>query len=240
MLNRRDFFKYSLLGTAGLAIGLGIPSVALSEEENLPFLQAFIPDEKDLPGRIMRAYFDFLPAEMKFARILRTGISQEMLPELTVSDRRSFLAANNLHVKMQKLPQVLGADLLLSSQKGILDPRGDLSGRVLAIRQSLGGKQAQCLLSFELVSRFSAPQERASEICIKKNGHVIQSLDLSVQNQQHVIPDLSGNTVLSIESGSAYISQATCKSGLCKQQGSISHCGEKLICAPAGLIITAC
>lgn len=52
------------------------------------------------------------------------------------------------------------------------------------------------------------------------------------ENREIVIDGIMGKTCFNIENSKVYVVDSACKNKLCVHQGSISKCGQWLLCAP--------
>lgn len=71
---------------------------------------------------------------------------------------------------------------------------------------------------------------------VRVNGKVTSVYPLS-QNRTEIIQGISGKNTLVIENREAYISEADCPDGLCKNMGRISKNGQSLICLPNKVVV---
>ncbi len=79
---------------------------------------------------------------------------------------------------------------------------------------------------------------KASIISVEVDGQKYGEYSL---NEDQVIPiEIKGKTVnvVTIENGSAYMSEATCPDKLCIKQGSISSRSQSIVCLPNRVIVT--
>ena len=80
----------------------------------------------------------------------------------------------------------------------------------------------------------SLTKENGAVARVSVDGRVIKEYSLSVDGKY----TLNGGTnVLVIENGKAYVSYASCPDGLCKNQGRVSHTGERIVCLPNRVMI---
>ena len=76
-----------------------------------------------------------------------------------------------------------------------------------------------------------------SYVEVKKDGAVIGKYSLSIDREIEIKND-SGYNILKIESGKAYISEASCPDKLCVKQGRVFGNGKTLVCLPNKTVIT--
>ena len=86
---------------------------------------------------------------------------------------------------------------------------------------------AGCLAALCLVL-FSGKGEYVQ---VRVSGKVVAEYPLSVDSEQE-IKGTSGNNILVIREGEAWIEDASCPDKLCQKQGHISKKGQSLICLP--------
>jgi hypothetical protein len=73
-------------------------------------------------------------------------------------------------------------------------------------------------------------------VLVTVNGEVYGKYALDTDMQLRVGNDGAYN-LLVIESGSAYIREASCRNQLCVHQGRISHEGRSLVCLPNRVVV---
>lgn len=76
---------------------------------------------------------------------------------------------------------------------------------------------------------FTLPSKAGSFVKVYHSGKEIGIYSLS-KNQS--IELLDGHMILTISSGSAYISSSDCKNQICVKTNSISKAGERIVCTP--------
>lgn len=81
--------------------------------------------------------------------------------------------------------------------------------------------------------RFSSP---AAVVEISVDGTVVQTLDLSLDQELEIPGTNGGSNYLIIQGGEVWVSDATCPDKLCIRQGKISHDGEMIVCLPNRMI----
>ena len=81
-----------------------------------------------------------------------------------------------------------------------------------------------------------ANQESGTQIEIRVNGQTYGTYDLS-RNQEITVDTAYGHNLVVIAEGQAYMSEADCPDGYCKNQGKISHENETIVCLPHKLVV---
>ena len=81
-----------------------------------------------------------------------------------------------------------------------------------------------------------ANQESGTQIEIRVNGQTYGIYDLS-RNQEITVETEYGHNLVVIADGQAYMSEADCPDGYCKNQGKISHENETIVCLPHKLVV---
>ena len=81
-----------------------------------------------------------------------------------------------------------------------------------------------------------ANQESGTQIEIRVNGQTYGIYDLS-RNQEIAVDTEYGHNLVVIADGQAYMSEADCPDGYCKNQGKISHENETIVCLPHKLVV---
>ena len=86
---------------------------------------------------------------------------------------------------------------------------------------------AGCLAALCLVL-FSG---KGKYVQVRVSGKVVAEYPLS-KDSEHEIEGTSGNNLLVIRDGEAWIEEASCPDKLCKKQGHINKKGQSVICLP--------
>lgn len=73
---------------------------------------------------------------------------------------------------------------------------------------------------------------------VSVDGKVIENLDLTQDTEMVIQGYGGGSNHLVIQSGSAYVEEASCPDKVCVKQGKISHTGEVIVCLPNKMIVT--
>ncbi len=71
---------------------------------------------------------------------------------------------------------------------------------------------------------------------IRVDGNVIKQLPLDTDTVYDINNEYGKNRIV-IENGEAYMKEADCPDGLCKNMGKISRKGQSVICLPHRLVI---
>jgi hypothetical protein len=123
-----------------------------------------------------------------------------------------------------------GADLVLLRNGRLLEPAA-WPAAALALRRRWAGRPATQWVDL----RQEGSQARRALI-LGPQGHVA-SLDLG-RNGEHVFHGRDGRRVaLSVQDGGLAVVEAACRHRHCLRQGRVSLAGERLVCAPAGLLV---
>lgn len=72
---------------------------------------------------------------------------------------------------------------------------------------------------------------------VKKDGKVIAIYPLDTYNEI-MLEDENGYNLLMIDSGAAYIKDASCPDRLCMHQGKVNKNGQTLVCLPNKITVT--
>lgn len=78
--------------------------------------------------------------------------------------------------------------------------------------------------------------ESGTQIEIRVNGQTYGIYDLN-KNQEITVDTEYGHNLVFIADGLAYMSEADCPDGYCKNQGKISHENETIVCLPHKLVV---
>lgn len=110
---------------------------------------------------------------------------------------------------------------------------------MLRTRFSVGDAIAVGLVLIAAVLLFAIPFFSADD------GHILVvttpegSTEYRLTDDREIILTSRGITLtVCISDGSAYVSESDCRDGVCKNSGKISHSGETILCAPAGVTLT--
>ncbi len=79
-------------------------------------------------------------------------------------------------------------------------------------------------------------RESGTQIEIRVNGQTYGTYDLN-KNQKITVDTEYGHNLVVIADGQAYMSEADCPDGYCKNQGKISHENETIVCLPHKLVV---
>lgn len=93
------------------------------------------------------------------------------------------------------------------------------------------------LLIGGLLALLLYPSDTGHAIQISVDGNEIATYPLAV-DQVIPITGVSGENLLVIENGSAWITEADCPDHLCENMPKISHVGETIVCLPHRVVVT--
>jgi len=79
--------------------------------------------------------------------------------------------------------------------------------------------------------------KNSDSVIITVNGSIYGQYPLNINNEIAVSTEFGCNTVI-IDNNSVYVSNATCKEGLCVNEGRISKTNQSVICMPNRLCIS--
>lgn len=97
-----------------------------------------------------------------------------------------------------------------------------------------GAVIAAALVMYILIRVFSS--ESGNEAVIRLDGEIYGTYDLNEDQTIEVVTD-AGRNVVRIEDGEAFMEEADCPDGYCKNQGKISHLNETIVCLPHKLVV---
>lgn len=97
-----------------------------------------------------------------------------------------------------------------------------------------GAVIAAALVMYILIRVFSS--ESGNEAVIRLDGEIYGTYDLNENQTIEVVTD-AGRNVVRIEDGEAFMEEADCPDGYCKNQGKISHLNETIVCLPHKLVV---
>lgn len=97
-----------------------------------------------------------------------------------------------------------------------------------------GAVIAAALVMYILIRVFSS--ESGNEAVIRLDGEIYGTYDLNENQTIEVVTD-AGRNVVRIENGEAFMEEADCPDGYCKNQGKISHLNETIVCLPHKLVV---
>jgi len=93
-----------------------------------------------------------------------------------------------------------------------------LAGTVLAAILLLGGKNG-------------------STVTVKVDGQVIETFPLNTETRYEIPGADGGVNILVISGGYAWVEEADCPDGLCRNMGRINRAGQSLVCLPHKVVV---
>jgi hypothetical protein len=125
----------------------------------------------------------------------------------------------------------IGADLVLVRDGRLLDP-AEWPDAATRLRGRWAGREGARWL--QLADGAHRPARLARVV-----GHagVLGTLDLDREGERAFRGRDGRWLVVSMMNGTVEVAEASCRHRLCQQQGRIGLAGERLVCAPAGLIV---
>ncbi len=132
----------------------------------------------------------------------------------------------------KRLDQSLPADLLLFAKRSLQDPSRDFNAEARRFRAHIHGHQATRLL--RLQHGPTTTTNAKSLRVLSAHGEVQYSLDASLKLE---IPSDLGKTYCAMTPDGLRVTQAACKHEHCCSMGPIAKPGERIVCAPASLIL---
>lgn len=82
-----------------------------------------------------------------------------------------------------------------------------------------------------LINRISH-QEPAAVVDISVDGEVVETLDLSIDQELTIQGAGDGTNHLVVQDGQVWVTEASCPDHLCIRQGKISMDGQVIVCLP--------
>jgi hypothetical protein len=129
----------------------------------------------------------------------------------------------------------LGADLLLLSDGLVLNPQLDFSQAALKFRATLQGKEATRML--RLRPAISQAKKPTALRVLGPSAEKIYAMD---QNKEIRLETALGVARCHLSPQGVEMVQATCRHEHCCHMGRIQAAGERIVCAPAALILELC
>jgi hypothetical protein len=129
------------------------------------------------------------------------------------------------------LPMAGPADLVLLRGGRLLDP-AQWPTQALELRGAWRGRTAGQML--RLQGKPSAPATRA---LVWGPQGLLARLDLDRTGETLVTGRDGRRLVLDVRNGGVAVVESACRHGHCRRQGQVSRWGERLVCAPAGLLV---
>ncbi len=74
-----------------------------------------------------------------------------------------------------------------------------------------------------------------AEIVIVKTGE-IRSVSLDTDNEYEIVTE-DGELTVCVKDGEVFVSRSSCRDGVCRNTPPVSHSGQSIVCAPAGVMI---
>jgi hypothetical protein len=80
-------------------------------------------------------------------------------------------------------------------------------------------------------------QHKGNIVQVRVDGTIIENLQMT-DNLTYEINGVNGGTnLLIIQDGEAWVEEASCPDGLCKNMGKISQVGQSVICLPNKVVV---
>jgi hypothetical protein len=80
-------------------------------------------------------------------------------------------------------------------------------------------------------------QHKGNIVQVRVDGTIIENLQMT-DNLTYEINGVNGGTnLLIIQGGEAWVEEASCPDGLCKNMGKISQVGQSVICLPNKVVV---
>jgi len=238
MLNRRDFLKTAVIGTAAFGAGLKLDEVGRKTGGPRVVLHGFVPaDEtaiRDVLGAFLALAGERLPAPAvdapaawrpAVAGALRAG-----------ADRYERGGDRVFSVQLGALDQPLPADVLLQQGSLVLDPARGFDRGLLGLRERLRGREARIAVSCRLEPRPGAlaldrvlvgETERGGQARLALHG-ARRRLDLAGP---------TGRLTVAVDDGGVRVVESSCRHATCRRQGAIARPGELIACAPNRVVL---
>lgn len=238
MQSRRDFFKTALLGgaafVAGHKLGGGFESLAAPQTT----LHGFVPADEQAVRDVLSAFLTLeegaLPAPVLDVpgrwRPTVAGALREAAPRYRRGENRLF------EVQVAALESPLPADLLVQQDLRVLDPAGGIGTRLVALRESLRGRDAAVAVTCRLADRPRPTADR--RVLVIESGGVVQDrITLDGTNRRLEVDGPLGRTGIVTGAHGAHVAGASCRHETCRRQGHIAQPGQLIACAPNRLVL---
>lgn len=79
-------------------------------------------------------------------------------------------------------------------------------------------------------------QEEGEEVVVEVSGKPVASFSLA-EDRTYVIDGSGGTNTLVIKDGHAWVEEASCPDGLCKNMGKIHNSSQSIVCLPNEVVI---
>lgn len=135
-------------------------------------------------------------------------------------------------LRCEALPGPLGCDLALSRGSRLLDP-AEWPRELLGLRRRLQGEQATWRVTWQAGG---APREADRLWITDARGHC-QEYKLAGFGQQRVIGRDGHELLLEQSTCGLRVLRADCRQGICREQAPAVMVGERIVCAPSGLLL---
>ena len=80
-------------------------------------------------------------------------------------------------------------------------------------------------------------QKKGRIVQIRVSGEVVQTLSLDEDAKVQITGANGGNNLLIIQDGQAWVEEADCPDGLCRNMGKISRNGQSVVCLPHEVVV---
>lgn len=238
MHTRRSFFKTAVLGGAAFAAGLKMGGAFDGVTDRHVTLHGFVPADESAVRDVLDAFLTLddgaLPAPVVDApaawRTTVAGVLRQAAPRYRRDSRQIF------EVQVAGLERPLSADLLLQQDAKVLDPTSEFGRRLLTLRESLRGRDAQVAVTCRLTDRPEATAAGRVLVVETENG-VQDRIALDGVSRRLELAGPAGRTDVLVDAAGVRVVTASCRHETCRRQGVVAQPGEFLACAPNRLVL---
>jgi len=124
------------------------------------------------------------------------------------------------------------ADLVLLHEGRLLDP-AEWPAEALALRAEWAGRPGRSWLRLP-----ENGQRAAGRAIVRGAGAILATLDLDREGERVFVGRNGHRLVVASREGTVAVVEAGCRHQHCLRQGRVSLAGERLVCAPAGLLVS--
>lgn len=244
MISRREFLKTVMIGMAGLAAGAGAGRLWHPQAGKNLTVHAFLPDDLRVLSEAVAAFYEAAGVDI-IPEIIARPPWHNLLAE---AYRRAAgglppYALGKISLRLSALESggSFGADLLAGDNlQAIYNPESGFPTSLAGLRTDLRGRQADLLFSAVYsrggVQDFAAGNKEAM-VLIRSEVGLVERFRLGRSYRQIPVSGPQGKTVISIQDGLVWVSQASCRHQLCRVGGAASRPGDVIACAPNKVLI---
>lgn len=238
MTTRRNFLRTAILGGAAFTAGLKLGGGLDAHPADRVTLHGFLPADAAALDRFLLTFLAAQPGALPAPAVdapmrWRTAVAT---PLRTAADRYQRQATRVFDVAVAPLETPLPADIMWQQENLVVAPGAGLGDQLMALRESLRGRQAELAVTCRLRPRPDATAG-ARVLVVENERGVQERLPLAGAQRRVELAGALGGTRLVFGAEGARVVAASCRHETCRRQGAVSQPGEMIACAPNRLVM---